>query len=183
MGRAPLDTETSNADWYGEGASFQLDSSKKFTVVTQFHAGAGGLTNISRFYLQEGNRIHLPTIYVIKPTDGSHYGAFKNPSITKDYCGEIYDRWSEGGDPLTQMGANMEKGMVLAMSAWYSAETYENGMPAGGASQTGMSWLDGNNKWGKTGPCDVSTTDSGTHYATFSDIRVGEIGTTTKDKA
>jgi hypothetical protein len=66
--------------------------------------------------------------------------------------------------------------MVLAMSAWYAQETY----PLQG-SQTGMSWLDGTNNWGKmikAGPCAASTTDSGAHHATFSDIRVGPIGTT-----
>ena len=46
----------------------------------------------------------------------------------------------------------------------------------------GMSWLDGTNNWGKyikAGPCDVSTTDTaGPNYATFSDIRIGDIGTT-----
>ena len=79
------------------------------------------------------------------------------------------------------MGKNMEKGMVLAMSAWYAKETYTNGRPQG--SQTGMSWLDGTNNWGKyikAGPCDQTTSDAGgPFYATFSDIRIGDIGTTT----
>ena len=51
----------------------------------------------------------------------------------------------------------MENGMVLSMSAWYSKETY----PLRG-SQTGMSWLDGTNNWGKdikAGPCDTTTSD------------------------
>ena len=69
---------------------------------------------------------------------------------------------------------------VLAMSAWYAQETYTNGKPQG--SQTGMSWLDGVNNWGKfieAGPCHETTSDDGTHYATFSNIRFGDIGTTT----
>merc|ERR1719198_2040332 len=45
-----------------------------------------------------------------------------------------------------------------------------------------MSWLDGVNYWGehytKAGPCAETTTDTGNHYATFSDIRFGDIGTT-----
>jgi hypothetical protein len=51
------------------------------------------------------------------------------PSITKGYCGDIYDRWDGNAalSPLAQMGANMEKGMVLAMSTWYAKETYTNG--------------------------------------------------------
>merc|ERR1712139_691564 len=74
------------------------------------------------------------------------------------------------------MGKNMEKGMVLAMSAWYAKETY----PLEG-TQTGMSWLDGTNNWSgvkKAGPCSQTTTDTGSHHATFSDIRIGDIGTT-----
>merc|ERR1719272_1431035 len=71
--------------------------------------------------------------------------------------------------------------MVLAMSAWYAEESY----PLSG-TQTGMSWLDGTNNWGKivkAGPCAESTTDTGNHYATFSDIRIGDIGTTTAPPA
>ena len=46
----------------------------------------------------------------------------------------------------------------------------------------GMSWLDGLNNWGKyikAGPCYQTTTDTGgPFHATFSDIRIGDIGTT-----
>jgi hypothetical protein len=66
------------------------------------------------------------------------------------------------------------------MSAWYAQETYVNGHPVG--SQTGMSWLDGVNNWGKyikAGPCHADTTDSaGPYRATFSGIRIGSIGST-----
>eukprot|EP00664_Eupelagonemidae_sp_cell27_P000528 gene528-6335_t len=159
------DAEFNNDKWYGKGAGFALDSSSPFTVVTQFHTAAGALTNITRFYMQKGKRVDLPTLY---------------PALTKDYCTDIYDRWDQGGEPLAQMGSNMGNGMVLAMSAWYAQETYVNGKPQG--TQTGMSWLDGVNNWGKyikAGPCDATTTDAGGPYhATFSSIRIGDIGTT-----
>lgn len=168
-------TETNNEAWHGVGSSFELDTSKPFTVITQFFE-----SNITRFYLQDGNRIDLPTLYVLPPTDGSHYGAFERPAITEDYCADTYDRWDgKSNTPLAQMYNNMENGMVLAMSAWYSQETYVNGLPSG--SQTGMSWLDGVNNWGhytKAGPCHETTSDIGDHQATFSDIRFGAIGTT-----
>lgn len=180
------DTETNNVAWYGprtDGTSYALDSMKTYTVVTQFHASSSGdLMNITRFYLQNGNRINLPTLYVGPPTDGTHMTGVANPATTADFCTEIYDRWNGnvGLTPLAQMGKNMEKGMVLAMSAWYAAETYVNGKPTG--SQTGMSWLDGVNNWGKyikAGPCNTSTSDTaGPYFASFSDIRVGDIGTT-----
>jgi hypothetical protein len=174
--------ETNHVDWYGPSAKFQLDSSKPFTVVTQFHTSDDMLTNISRFYIQSGKRIDLPPLYVLPPTDGSHMGAFSEPQITDHFCSDIYDRWDGNAKntPLTQMGKNMENGMVLAMSAWYAKESYTNGKPQG--TQTGMSWLDGVNNWGKfikAGPCHLSTTDAaGPYYATFSEIRIGAIGTT-----
>lgn len=169
-------TETNNEAWHGVGASFDLDSSKTFTVVTQFYE-----TNISRFYMQDGNRIDLPTLYVLPPTDGSHYNGLESPALREDFCADIYDRWdgNAANKPLAQMFKNMESGMVLAMSAWYAPETYVNGKPSG--DQTGMSWLDGVNNWGhytKAGPCHETTSDAGSHQATFSDIRFGKIGTT-----
>lgn len=185
-------TEMNNEKWHGprtDGTNYQLDSSQAFTVVTQFHADPSTkvLANISRFYMQKGKRIDLPTLYVLPPKDGQHYGAFESPAITKDYCPDIYDRWNgnAGYAPLGQMGKNMENGMVLAMSAWYAQETYNNGKPQG--SQTGMSWLDGVNNWSgykKAGPCHTTTSDAaGPYHATFSDIRIGDIGTTLQSSA
>eukprot|EP00756_Hemistasia_phaeocysticola_P011231 Hpha_TRINITY_DN15099_c0_g1::TRINITY_DN15099_c0_g1_i2::g.125982::m.125982/K01225/CBH1; cellulose 1,4-beta-cellobiosidase len=171
--------EYNNPKWYGPGTGHTLDSTKKYTVVTRFNVDASGdLKNITRFYQQNGARIDLPTLYVLPPTDGSHMGGFANPAITSDFCADIYDRWNgnAGLKPLAQMGKNMANGMTLAMSAWYAKETY----PLSG-SQTGMSWLDGTNNWGKiikAGPCSATTTDAGSHHATFSNIRVGEIGST-----
>ena len=74
-------TENTNAGWYGAGAggSYALDSAQPYTVVTQFNAtgsSAGELGNITRFYIQKGNRVDLPTLFVLPPTDGSHMGGF-----------------------------------------------------------------------------------------------------------
>jgi len=172
--------EYDNPTWYGPGAGYQLDSTQQYTVVTQFHAesATATLTNITRYYVQNGKRVDLPPLYVLPPTDGQHMRPMDPASITADYCTDIYDRWAPGGGPLTQMGTNMNNGMVLAMSAWYDQEVY----PLQG-SQTGMSWLDGLNDWGKyikAGPCNATTNDAGTHHATFSNIRIGDIGTTTQ---
>lgn len=176
------DAEYNNDKWYGEGADFTLDSTKKYTVVTQFNVDSSGdLETITRFYLQGGKRVDLPTLYVLPPTDGSHMGPFTSPKIASSYCTDIYDRWNgnAGLAPLGQMGKNMDAGMVLAMSAWYAKETYPLQ-----ATQTGMSWLDGLNNWGKhikAGPCDATTVDTGAHGATYSNIRIGEIGSTVPD--
>jgi len=171
--------ETDNPKWYGPGSGYTLDSTVKYTAVTQFNGDP--LTSITRFYIQNGQKVMLPTLYVETPTDGQHYGPMVDPSITPDFCTDIYDRWTPGGGPLAQMSSNMEKGMVLAMSAWYDKEVYPL---TNGEQQTGMSWLDGSNFWGghttKAGPCVATTVDSGVHHATFSKIRIGDIGTTTK---
>merc|ERR1712137_396260 len=94
--------------WYGfDSTQYELTSSQKYTVVTQFYSDSntGNLVNITRFYMQGGNRIDLPTLYVITPVDGSDYGPFYNPAITEDYCTNIYDKWIGGSSdsPLTQM--------------------------------------------------------------------------------
>lgn len=149
-----------------------LDASKVFTVTTQFHE-----SNISRFYVQDGKRINLPTLH-FSPTP------FDKGALTADYCGSTGDSWDGGGEyvPLAQMMKNMQNGMVLAMSAWYDEETYVDGQPEDGTA-TGMSWMDGNNAWGQAGPCHQTTSDEGDHQATFSNIRFGPIGTTIQQDA
>ena len=151
-------TKTDHENWYGPGATNALDSTQPFTVVTQFNDDAGGgggggggggdaeggpgLASITRFYVQKGKRVDLPTLYVLRPKGGQRMGGYPSPAITADYCTDIYDRWNPSLHPLAQMGRNMEGGMVLAMSAWYAKETYDAaGHPIGG-TQTGMSWLD-----------------------------------------
>lgn len=172
-------TETNNADFHGPGSQYDLDTTKLFTVVTQFKTSASGeLTEIHRFYVQDDKKIELPASYVLKPKDGQHKEPDKSGSISPTFCTDIYDRWKGDAPPLAQMGNNMKHGMVLTMSAWYDAETY----PLSG-EQTGMSWLDGENHWAsgitKAGPCHESTSDAGgPYYAKFSNIRVGDIGTT-----
>lgn len=58
-------------------------------------------------------------------------GGLTQPTTTEEFCTYIYDRWNgeEGDSPLSQMGKNMDGGMVLAMSAWYAQETYIGGRP------------------------------------------------------
>lgn len=171
------DADVNNEGFYGLGSQHQIDTSKPFTVTTQFHEN-----HIARYYTQNGQHVDLPTLYVRTPTDGSHYGPFYGPKITDEYCGLTYDSWTgdAGLSPAAQMLKNAANGMVLSMSAWYDQETYNSdGHPNG--DSTGMSWLDGVNNWGKwtkTGPCHTTTSDSGNHRAKFSKIKFGDFGTT-----
>jgi len=165
--------ETNNDDYYGRGSQHQIDTSQPFTVTTQFQTD-----HVERFYTQNGRKIELPTLYVRTPSDGMNYDPFYGPKITDEYCGLTYDKWTgdSGLGPASQMLKNSRNGMVLSMSAWYDQETY----PSGGSS-TGMSWLDGINNWGhstKTGPCHTTTSDNGSHGATFSKMKFGDMGTT-----
>jgi len=156
-----------NDQFYGAGSQFQLDSSQKYTVTTQFYSD-----RIERFYTQKGMRIGLPTLYVRTPSDGAHYDPFESPKITDEYCAWTYDKWDGDGSvsPRSGMMKNARNGMVLAMSVWYDCEY--------GPDQ-GMSWMDGDNGWGKVGPCHTyPTVEEGNHQATYSKIRFGSIGTT-----
>lgn len=48
-------------DFYGEGSQFQVDTSKPFTIVTEFHGDSNGdLAEIKRKFVQEGKVIEHP---------------------------------------------------------------------------------------------------------------------------
>ncbi|PMD20389.1 glycoside hydrolase family 7 protein [Hyaloscypha hepaticicola] len=130
-------------NFYGPGKT--VDTSKVFTVVTQFAATGGKLSSITRKYIQNGREI-----------DGGG-------TITS--CGS---ESTTGG--LTGMGQALASGMVLAMSIWNDA------------SQE-MAWLDE----GADGPCAAGSGTPATILAqhpnthvVFSNIRWGDIGSTTK---
>ena len=71
-------SETNNLNWFGDSrnggrGAYTLDSSQLFTVVTQFHSPtANALSNITRFYLQNGYRIDLPPLYVL-PVSSNYF--------------------------------------------------------------------------------------------------------------
>ena len=102
-----------NTTFYGPGLT--VDTTSKFTVVTQFLTDStGDLSEIKRFYVQN-NKV-IPNSYTdIAGTSGN--------SITTAYCnaqktafGDTNDFSSKGG--LVQMGAALSQGMVLVMSLW-----------------------------------------------------------------
>ncbi|KAK3367538.1 glycoside hydrolase family 7 protein [Podospora didyma] len=80
-------------NFWGPGKT--VDTSKPFTVITQFPASGGRLSQITRKYVQNGRTINS--------------GAISN-------CGS---EGSTGG--LTGMGQALGRGMVLAMSIWNDA--------------------------------------------------------------
>lgn len=99
--------------FYGEGMT--VDTSSKFTVVTQFLTGSdGSLSEIKRFYVQNGQVI---------PNSQSTIPGVTGNSITTDFCnaqktafGDTNDFASKGG--MAAMGEALDAGMVLVMSLW-----------------------------------------------------------------
>jgi cellulose 1,4-beta-cellobiosidase len=161
-----------NKTFYGPGSGFTVNTSQKVTVVTQFHTSGGSLSEIKRFYVQNGKVI---------PNSESTIGPAGN-SITQDWCDaqkvafgdeDIFNK--RGG--LKQMGEAL-KSMVLVMSLW---DDYNSN----------MLWLDSTFPVDKTGPgasrgsCSTSSgkpadveKNSPNSNVNFSNIKFGPIGST-----
>merc|ERR1712137_734937 len=69
-------------DYYGASADFAVDTTKPMTVVTQFVTAdgtdSGDLSEIRRFYVQDGKEIPNSRATILGPDAGS--------SITDDLC-------------------------------------------------------------------------------------------------
>jgi cellulose 1,4-beta-cellobiosidase len=100
------------------GPSMTVDTSKVFTVVTQFITDdgttSGTLSAINRFYVQDGTVI---------PNSQSTITGVTGNSITDSFCaaqktafGDTNEFASKGG--LATVSAALKKGMVLVMSIW-----------------------------------------------------------------
>jgi cellulose 1,4-beta-cellobiosidase len=98
-----------NTDFYGKGKT--LDTSKKFTVVTQFQQN-----KLTQFFVQNGKRIDIP--------GPKHEGIQGDTAaITPELCSSMFqafgdrDRYSEVGgfDAINQA---LSVPMVLVMSIW-----------------------------------------------------------------
>lgn len=161
-----------DTSFYGKGKT--VDTSKVFTVVTQFIGSP--LTEIKRFYVQGGKVI---------PNSQSTVAGVTGNSITTAYCdaqkaafGDTYSFKTHGG--MASMSKALGAGMVLVMSLW--DDHYAN-----------MLWLDStyptdSTKLGSVrGACattsgvpkDVESASPGASV-TYSNIKVGPIGSTFK---
>ncbi len=154
--------------FYGPGLT--VDTSRPFTVVTQFftsdNSTTGTLTEMRRLYIQDGKIIPSTaetTNNGVKGIAGGYEGA-----VTQDYCTarNTSDFLRLGG--MKGMGESLARGMVLVFSIWNSAGDF-------------MSWLDG----GNNGPCNATAGDPAQIVkqtpdvsVTFSNIRWGDIGST-----
>jgi cellulose 1,4-beta-cellobiosidase len=152
-----------------------VDTKSKFTVVTQFLGSGSTLSEIKRFYVQNGKVIANPQ----PKTPG-----ITGNSITQAWCDaenkanneEVYPFKDHGG--MASMASAMAKGMVLVMSLW--DDHYAN-----------MLWLDSTYPTDATGPgtqrgscatssgvpSDVESNGASTQV-TYSNIKFGPIGST-----
>jgi cellulose 1,4-beta-cellobiosidase len=168
-----------NTTFYGP--SMDVDTTQVFSVVTQFvtsdNTTTGTLSQINRFYVQNGNVI--PNSYATLPTLTSYN------SISTDFCTaqkletNNTNSFEEKGG-MAAMGSAMSTGMVLVLSIWddYAAQ---------------MLWLDADYPVGSDatapgvarGTCsDTSGQPSQVESAsasatvTYSNIKFGPIGST-----
>jgi cellulase len=151
-----------NPHYYGLGAGFNVDTSRPFTVVTQFPAFPNGtLQQINRLYVQDGK--------IIGNAAQNETGMQPWTSIDTAYC-EANDGGSHfldlGGMPT--IGGALTRGMVLIFSIWW--DTSGN-----------MTWLDS----GSAGPCTADESgpvviqkEQPDVQVTWSNIKWGEINST-----
>jgi cellulase len=143
--------------YYGPGLT--VDTSKPFTVVTQFPAKNGTLQEIRRIYVQNGKVIENAMI--------STTGHMNDEYCTKNGATKFLSLGAMKG-----MGQSLDRGMVLAMSVWWD----ESGF---------MKWLDS----GNAGPCNATEGDpkmiqkiEPRPTVTFSQFKWGDIGSTFKSR-
>jgi len=168
-------------EFWGKGK--EVDSSKPVTLVTQFltsdNTDTGDLVEIRRLYIQDGQ--------VIKNVRAKNVPG-QPDSITDEMCDSVAEAFNETKDytfakngGLKSMGEALQRGMVLTMSIWDD-------------SLSRMLWLDGvKNDIDKDeafpgvsrGPCPFESgvakalhTEAKTASVSFTDVKVGEIGST-----
>jgi cellulase len=134
-------------NYYGIG--LKVDTSKPFTVVTQFPAKDGVLQAIVRKYVQNGVVIENTSVNVTmdQPFCDAQSGASQFNAL--------------GG--LKGMGDALARGMVLAFSIWWD----EGGF---------MNWLDSGNA--TEGDPKIIRQVEKAPTVTFSQVKWGEIGST-----
>ncbi|PQE27625.1 putative 14-beta-D-glucan cellobiohydrolase B protein [Rutstroemia sp. NJR-2017a BBW] len=164
--------------FYGTGAT--IDTSKPFTVVTQFltkdGTTTGTLSEIKRFYVQNG-KTYANSQSTISGVSGN--------SITDAFCSAQKTTFGDqnlfatkGG--LATMGAALAKGMVLVMSIWddHTAQMLwlDSTYPTTGSAST-PGYARGSCATTSGAPTDVET-NAGSSSVTFSNIKWGPINST-----
>merc|ERR1712060_521828 len=109
--------------FFGRGSEYEVDTLKPVTVVTQFLTADGTddgeLSEMVRFYVQDGNVIESPSSTILGPDDTDR--------ITDGFCqakktlfGDVNDYAEKGGSAA--MGESLDRGHVMAISLWDDVE-------------------------------------------------------------
>jgi len=98
--------------FYGPGLT--VDTTRPFTVVTQFLTENNELSEIKRFYVQDGETIENSQSQIPGVTGNSITPAFCDAQ--KAAFGDTTSFQDKGG--FSAMGSAMAEGMVLVMSLW-----------------------------------------------------------------
>ncbi|KAH8887622.1 cellulose 1,4-beta-cellobiosidase [Thozetella sp. PMI_491] len=99
-------------DFYGVGKT--VDTSKKFTIVTQFKGSGSTLTEIRQLFVQDGKKIDMPN---------AKWPGITGNSVTPEFCKQqktVFgdkDRFNDMGG-FDNMAKALAKGMVLVLSLW-----------------------------------------------------------------
>ncbi|GAB7351726.1 hypothetical protein MBLNU459_g2313t1 [Dothideomycetes sp. NU459] len=168
-----------NHSFYGSGEI--VDTSSKFTVVTQFitsdGTATGSLSEIRRIYVQNGKVIQNSV------TDIS--GIDTTNSITDSYCkqqktafGDTDSFEARGG--LSAMGSAFETGMVLVMSIWddYAAQMLWLDAPYPVNASTSDPGVVRGTCGADSGVPATVESDTPNASVTFSNIKFGDLNTT-----
>ena len=166
--------------FFGPSDNFTIDTTKTFTVITQFITSDGTdngeLSEIRRLWKQNGRLIKTNSVTV---------GGKSFNSISDDFCNAQKQEFQNKNDfekkgSIRGMGGSFERGMVLVMSIWDDHAVH-------------MLWLDSNYPTDKSpstpgvarGTCSTSSgvpadveSQHPDAYVTYSNIRYGELGST-----
>lgn len=167
------------------GKGGKVDTSKPFTVVTQFIStdgtANGDLKEIKRFYVQGGTTI---------PNSESTVSGVTGNSITDSFCaaqktafGDTNEFATKGG--LKTMGAAIKKGMVLVMSIWddHTANMLWLDAPYPPTKDASAPGVSRGTCSPDSGAPDAVESASGSASVTYSNIKWGPIGSTFKAPA
>merc|ERR1719410_2846359 len=168
--------------FYGPGRQFEVNTLKPFTIVTQFITAdgtdTGDLSEIRRFYIQDGKRIENSKATL----DGLQNQSSLSDSscaLDKRVFGETDTTGRFGG--MKQMGDAIGRGMTLVLSLWDDGES-------------NMHWLDSKDPvWANPqkpgvlrGPCAIDVGNPNfvrSHYSSafvdYYNFKYGELGSTT----
>ncbi|KAL4905352.1 putative 1,4-beta-D-glucan cellobiohydrolase A [Aspergillus multicolor] len=162
-----------NTSFYGPGGI--VDTSQPITVVTQFVADGGSLTDIKRFYVQNGEVI---------PNSESNISGVEGNSITSEFC--TAQKAAFGDDDIfAQHGGLAAMGdaasaMVLILSIWddhYASMMWLDSTYPEDADPSEPGIARGTCAHGAGDP-DVVESEHPDASVTFSNIKFGPIGST-----